>query len=51
LTLTERGGRTTVSQSILYPSKEARDAALQTGMNTGAAQSLDRLERLLGTMA
>jgi uncharacterized protein YndB with AHSA1/START domain len=51
LTLVERDGRTTVTQTILYPSKEARDAALGTGMADGASQSLDRLETLLATMA
>lgn len=32
---------------MLYPSKEARDAALQTGMKEGADQSFDRLEGYL----
>ncbi|MGH7500559.1 MAG: SRPBCC family protein [Longimicrobiales bacterium] len=51
LTLTEEGGRTTVKQAILYPSKEARDAAKATGMEEGAQQSFDRLEKLLRAMA
>src|SRR5262245_3738669 len=43
LTLTEADGKTTIMQTVLYPSREARDAALQTGMKEGASQSFDRL--------
>lgn len=49
LTLAEKGGETTITQSIRYPSQEARDAALGTGMARGVEVSLDRLERLLET--
>ena len=49
LTLSEENGRTTITQSILYPSKAARDAALETGMKEGMAIGLDRLERYLRT--
>jgi uncharacterized protein YndB with AHSA1/START domain len=42
-TFTEEDGRTTITQTILYPSPEARDAALQTGMKQGASRSYDRL--------
>ncbi|CAN5718157.1 SRPBCC family protein [soil metagenome] len=45
--LQEKDGKTVVSITILYPSKEARDAAMQTGMKDGAAVSYDRLEKLL----
>jgi uncharacterized protein YndB with AHSA1/START domain len=51
LTLVENDGQTTVTLKILYPSKQARDAALQTGMKEGMAQSFDRLEEHLPTMA
>jgi uncharacterized protein YndB with AHSA1/START domain len=37
--------------TILYPSKEARDAALNTGMKDGMTQSFDRLAEYLQTMA
>src|SRR6516164_2877868 len=37
LVLTEEDGKTTVTQRILYPTKEARDAALRTGMKDGMA--------------
>ena len=51
LVLTESGGRTTVTLTILYPSKEARDAALQTGMKGGMDESFARLDALLPTLA
>jgi uncharacterized protein YndB with AHSA1/START domain len=51
LVLTEAGGRTTITLTILYPSKQARDAALQTGMKGGMDQSFARLEALLPALA
>ena len=46
---TEAGGRTVLEATILYPSKEVRDAVLQSGMEHGAAESYDRLaEELAG---
>jgi uncharacterized protein YndB with AHSA1/START domain len=51
LTLAERDGKTTITQSILYPSKEARDAALKTGMAEGVSQSFDRLAGYLASIA
>jgi uncharacterized protein YndB with AHSA1/START domain len=51
LVLTEVAGRTTITLTILYPSKEARDAALQTGMKGGMDESFARLEALLPTLA
>jgi uncharacterized protein YndB with AHSA1/START domain len=51
LLLTEENGRTTITQRILYPSKEARDAALQTGMKDGVTVSFDRLARYLRSLA
>jgi uncharacterized protein YndB with AHSA1/START domain len=48
---TEEHGRTTLSLTILYPSKEARDPALQTGMTKGVNLSYDRLAARLKTMA
>jgi uncharacterized protein YndB with AHSA1/START domain len=51
LTLTEQDGQTTVTQRILYPSKEARDAALRTGMKEGMAATFNRLDEHLRTTA
>jgi uncharacterized protein YndB with AHSA1/START domain len=51
LILSEEGAKTTITLKILYPSKEARDAALQTGMREGVSKSFDRLAEHLRTMA
>lgn len=48
-TFAETGGRTAVTLTILYPSKEARDAALETGMKEGMNESFIRLDKLLKT--
>ena len=47
LTFVENAGKTTVTQSILYVSKAARDGALKSGMEEGMAVGYDRLEELL----
>jgi uncharacterized protein YndB with AHSA1/START domain len=44
---TEQDGKTTVTQTVRYPSKEARDAALATGMMTGVERSHELLDALL----
>jgi Activator of Hsp90 ATPase homolog 1-like protein len=49
LILMETDGKTTISQTVLYPSKEARDAATKTGMKDGVSESYDRLAEYLGT--
>ena len=50
LTLEDRGGRTLVTETSLYPSVEIRDAVIQSGMEGGAAESYDRMEELLKTL-
>jgi uncharacterized protein YndB with AHSA1/START domain len=50
LILSEEGGKTTSTVTILYPSKEARDAALKTGMKEGMSQSFDRLNEYLASL-
>jgi uncharacterized protein YndB with AHSA1/START domain len=45
--LTEEDGKTTVTTTIVYASKEARDAAVATGMKDGASTSYDRLDDYL----
>jgi len=50
IVFTEEDGRTTLTITILYPSKDARDAALQTGMTKGINLSYDRLAAHLMTM-
>ena len=51
LVLVEEDGKTTMTQTILYPSKEARDAALKTGMSDGVSVSFDRLAAYLAALA
>jgi uncharacterized protein YndB with AHSA1/START domain len=51
LVLSEEAGKTTITQRVLYPSKEARDAALKTGMQEGASEGFNRLDEYLRTMA
>jgi uncharacterized protein YndB with AHSA1/START domain len=50
LVLTETGGKTTMTLTIGYPSKAARDAALATGMKDGTEQSFARLDRFVRAM-
>jgi uncharacterized protein YndB with AHSA1/START domain len=47
LIFTEHAGKTTMTQTVLYSSRAARDGALKTGMEAGAAVSYDRLAELL----
>jgi uncharacterized protein YndB with AHSA1/START domain len=45
--LSEDHGRTTLSMVVLYPSTQARDATIASGMEHGLAASYDTLEALL----
>jgi uncharacterized protein YndB with AHSA1/START domain len=47
LELAEASGRTTLRINMLFPSKEHRDGALQSGMSDGMAMGYDRLETIL----
>jgi uncharacterized protein YndB with AHSA1/START domain len=47
-TYVEHDGKTTVTMTILYESKEIRDGALESGMDTGVEKSYKRLEEILG---
>lgn len=50
LTLADQGGKTAMSLVVEYPSNEARDMALQTGMEQGMSAGYDRLEGLLPSL-
>jgi uncharacterized protein YndB with AHSA1/START domain len=50
LVLTEAGGVTTVAQTILYSSKEARDGALKTPMADGMEAGYGVMDALLETL-
>ena len=47
LVLIEQGGKTTLTQTVLYESREARDGVLKSGMEKGVVASYDRLAKLL----
>jgi uncharacterized protein YndB with AHSA1/START domain len=49
-TLAEKDGRTTLTTTMLYASREARDSVLKSGMERGVAASYDRLEELLASI-
>lgn len=46
----EHNGRTTVIETVLHQTTQARDGHLHSGMETGAAESLNRLDAYLETM-
>jgi uncharacterized protein YndB with AHSA1/START domain len=47
----ERSGRTTLTLTVLYASKQARDGAIATGMTSGLDAGYDRLEKLAKSLA
>lgn len=49
LLLSEQGGKTTMTTTLLYQSREARDAVLKSGMEKGVAASYDRLAELFAS--
>ena len=48
--LGEEGGKTRLTATIRYPSKDVRDMVKDSGMSTGAGISYDRLEELLAEL-
>jgi uncharacterized protein YndB with AHSA1/START domain len=46
---TEKGGKTTVTLTVLYESREARDGVLKSPMEEGMVAGYDRLEELLAS--
>ena len=49
LVLVEQGGKTTLTYTMRYESRAARDAALKSGMESGVKASYDRLAGLLAS--
>lgn len=49
IVLAERDGKTTLTQTMLYESRAARDAVLASPMEEGVAASYDWLEELLAS--
>lgn len=50
LTFEARDGKTMVTSTVLYKSREERDAVLQSGMEGGVTESYDRLAELLQSL-
>jgi uncharacterized protein YndB with AHSA1/START domain len=50
LALTESNGQTTLTNTLVYSSKEARDAVLKTPMDIGMSIGYDQLETLLASL-
>ena len=50
ITLVEKDGRTTMTTTVEYESKEARDGVLKSGMSSGVAASYDTLDGVLNTL-
>jgi uncharacterized protein YndB with AHSA1/START domain len=46
VTFEEREGRTTLTVLVEHASKEARDARIGSGMETGVREAMDVLERV-----
>jgi len=49
-TLVEHNGRTTLTMTILYDSRETRDNVLKSGMERGVMASYNRLEDILAEL-
>jgi len=50
LVLTEEADKTCLTLTVLYPSKEARDGTLASGMEHGVGAGYDRLDAILTAM-
>jgi uncharacterized protein YndB with AHSA1/START domain len=50
LVLTEQGGKTTLTNTMLYESREIRDGVLQSSMEHGLDATYDRLQELAGSI-
>ena len=50
LVLVEKGGKTTVTTTVLYASRQVRDAVIKSGMSSGVAESYDTLDGILASM-
>ena len=49
LILTEKDGKTTLTQTMSYESKEIRDSVLKSGMETGVERSYERLDEIFAS--
>jgi len=51
LTLEDLGGKTKMTSRLLHPSKEQRDGHLNSGMESGATETFDRLNEIVTAQA
>jgi len=49
--LEEKSGTTTLTTTMLYASRESRDAVLKSGMERGVAAGYDRLDEIFASIA
>ncbi|HZE28101.1 MAG TPA: hypothetical protein VE083_11965 [Terriglobales bacterium] len=50
IVLVEQGGQTTLTQTLAYESREARDAVLKSPMEQGVTAGYDRLAELVASL-
>ena len=50
-TFEDRGGKTLLTMNAVYQSVEARDAMIESGMEDGVNQSMERLDELVARLA
>jgi uncharacterized protein YndB with AHSA1/START domain len=51
MVMVEQESKTTVTTTMLYESEEVRDAVLESGMDRGVAESYDKLDEYLASIA
>lgn len=49
--LVEQGGKTTFTSTLVFPSQEVRDMLIKSGMTNGAAETYDKLDEFLTSIA
>jgi uncharacterized protein YndB with AHSA1/START domain len=50
ITFEEQGGKTRLVAHEMYPSREAREAALASGMEQGMRETMDQLDELVASL-
>ncbi|MEX2110309.1 MAG: SRPBCC family protein [Gemmatimonadaceae bacterium] len=49
MTFVEKGGKTTLTTTVLYASREVRDSVLKSPMEKGIAENYDNLDKVLAS--
>jgi uncharacterized protein YndB with AHSA1/START domain len=50
MVLVEHDGKTTFTETVLFPSREVRDAVLESGLKQSATENFDRLAAFLASL-